>query len=248
MSACFCIDIGNTRLKYSIFRDGGCKDETVLEATAWQALMEGAARFFEKEGPAARAILCSVVNHPPELEAFLAGFPGFIRLSAQTRLPFSIEYDTPETLGADRLALVAGAVAGFPGENCLVIGMGTCITYNFINSAKQFLGGSISPGLWMRFKAMHQFTGKLPLAEPAPVFPLIGFSTKQSLLSGVMQGTLCEVLGIIELYNNRYANFNVILTGGDASYFAPHLKNKIFADPLFIYKGLNAISEYNAKN
>ena len=126
-----------------------------------------------------------------------------------------------------------------------MIAFGSCITYNFINNSGEFLGGAISPGMEMRFKAMHSFTAKLPLITPNTIFPLIGYDTRTNLLSGVMLGIRGEINYQLELYEERYSNFNAVLTGGDIPFFEPHLKSKIFADPHLIFKGLYAISQYN---
>jgi type III pantothenate kinase len=123
--------------------------------------------------------------------------------------------------------------------------LGTCITYNYVNPAHEFLGGSISPGMQMRFRSMHEYTALLPLVEAENNFPLIGYDTKTNLLSGVILGMAKEIDGIIDAYALKFNNFNVLLTGGDMAFFVPHLKNKIFADPYLIYKGLYAISEFN---
>ena len=165
-------------------------------------------------------------------------------------MPFTTPVGKPETIGADRIALSVAAVYFYPKKNNLVIGLGSCITYNFINKYNQFMGGSISPGMEMRFKSLQTFTAKLPLVVPDPLdaawnFPLIGYDTKTNILSGVLLGMVKEMDGIIEMYAQKFNNFNVLLTGGDAAYFARHLKNKIFADPDLIFKGLYAISEYN---
>ena len=140
---------------------------------------------------------------------------------------------------------MAAACAEFPGKNNLIIGIGTCITYNFINSQLQFLGGAISPGMDMRFKAMHDYTAKLPLVSSDRNLPLIGYDTKTNLQSGVIFGITNEINGFIEKYEEKFGNFNAVLTGGDAPYFASQLKNKIFADIYFLYKGLYALSELN---
>jgi len=151
----------------------------------------------------------------------------------------------PETIGADRLALCVAAVELFPQKNNLVIGLGTAITYNFINKYHEFLGGGISPGMEMRFKSLQTFTAKLPLVEKDWNFPLVGYDTRTNILSGVILGMAKEIDGMIDAYKERYGNFNVLLTGGDAPYFVYHLKNKIFANPNLIYQGLYAISECN---
>jgi type III pantothenate kinase len=148
-------------------------------------------------------------------------------------------------MGADRLAIASAAVHLFPGKNNLAIGLGTCITFNFINTFHQFIGGSISPGLEMRLKALQHYTAKLPLVKADWNVPLIGYDTATNIQSGVVLGMAKEIDGIIEEYNERFGNFNVLLTGGDIPFFQPHLKNKIFADPDLIFKGLYAISQVN---
>jgi type III pantothenate kinase len=140
---------------------------------------------------------------------------------------------------------VAAAVHFYPGKNNLVIGMGSCITYNFVNQAHQFLGGSISPGMDMRFRSMHEFTAKLPMAKADWNYPLIGYDTNTNLQSGVIVGIASEIEGFIEKYGQKYGNFTVVLTGGNSAYFASQLKNKIFADHNFLFKGLYALSELN---
>jgi len=140
---------------------------------------------------------------------------------------------------------LVAAVDLFPLSNNLVIGLGTCITYNFINKNHEFLGGGISPGMEMRFKSLNTLTAKLPLIDKDWNFPLIGYDTKTNILSGVILGMAKEIDGIIDAYAEKYRNFNALLTGGDAPYFAYHLKSKIFADPQLIFKGLYAISEQN---
>ena len=129
--------------------------------------------------------------------------------------------------------------------NILAIGLGTCVTYNFINQQGEFMGGSISPGMEMRFQAMHQFTAKLPLVKAQWNVPLIGYDTATNLQSGVVLGMAKEMDGMIDAYEEKFGNFNALLTGGDTHLFEPHLKNKIFADPDLIFKGLYAISQIN---
>ena len=192
-----------------------------------------------------KSILSSVIDHNPEMETILTQKTRFHKLSHQSKLPFSSPVSKPETIGSDRLALASAAVHYYPGKNNLVIGMGSCITYNFINKYNQFLGGSISPGMEMRFSALNHFTAKLPLVKPHWNFPLIGYDTRTNMLSGVILGITTEIEGILALYQEKYSNFNVLLTGGDAPYFARHLKYQIFAYPEMIFKGLYAISEYN---
>ena len=149
--------------------------------------------------------------------------------------------DALSRLGAKNIE----AVDLYPNQHNLIISLGTCITYNFVNITHEFLGGSISPGMQMRFRAMHEQTALLPLIEASNEFPLVGYDTKTNLLSGVILGMAAEIDGIIAAYADKYGNFNVLLTGGDISYFVPHIKKRIFADQNLIYKGLYAICEKN---
>lgn len=236
-----CLDFGNTRLKAAVFGDGQLHQTLVLGAHPAAELSKILAEYMVE-----RSILSSVIDHPPVIDEMLAAHTHFHRLSNQSKLPFTIPVGKPETMGADRLAIAAASVFLFPKGNTLAIGLGSCITYNFINAAHEFLGGSISPGMEMRFRAMHQFTAKLPMAEADWNVPLTGYDTRTNLQSGVVLGMACEIDGIMERYAERYGNFNALLTGGDLRIFEPHLKNKIFADPDLIFKGLYAISQINA--
>ncbi len=190
-------------------------------------------------------ILSSVVDHNVEAEKALSARSSFLKLDASTKLPFTTPVGKPETIGADRLALAAFAVHFYSGQNNLVIALGSCITYNFINKYSSFNGGSISPGMEMRFKALNHYTAKLPLVQVDWNFPLIGYDTRTNILSGVLLGMAAEIDGIVSEYKEKFDNFNVLLTGGDSVNFVQHLKNKIFADPYLILKGLYAISNYN---
>ena len=192
-----------------------------------------------------KAILSSVINHNPEIENLLASKTKFHKLDHLSKLPFTTPVGKPDTIGSDRLALAAAAVYFFPKQHNLVIGMGSCVTYNFINAEHEFLGGGISPGMEMRMRALNQFTAKLPIIKPDGNVPLIGYDTATNILSGVVMGMANEIDGFIITYKERFGNFNVHLTGGDLVYLAPHLKNQIFADPELIFKGLYAISEVN---
>lgn len=240
MSVTICFDFGNTRLKAAVFEHNQLKEIIILNDDNRETVEELVHKFKPEY-----SILSSVINHQHIVEDVLSRYTNFHKLSHFTKLPFTTPVGKPESIGADRLALCAASVYLFPKKNNLAIGLGTCITYNFINNQNQFLGGSISPGLEMRFKAMHGFTAKLPLVNMEWNFPLIGYDTKTNLLSGVAWGMAKEIDGIIDAYAEKYGNFNVLLTGGDTVHFAPLLKNMIFADPQLIFKGLYAISEFN---
>jgi len=148
-------------------------------------------------------------------------------------------------LGKDRIAAVTGAWSMFPAKNILAIDAGTCITYDLITSNGEYLGGGISPGIRMRFQAMHTFTGKLPLVEPEDFDELIGRSTRESLLSGVYNGVMAEISELIRLYGKKFDDLTVILTGGDHVFLHNKLKISIFAVPELVLLGLNEIFDYN---
>lgn len=240
MITTFCFDFGNTRKKLAVFHDAVMKETVVLENDSRETVQA----LIDKYGPK-KSILSSVINHNPEIEDLLALKTKFHKLSHNTKVSFTTPVGKPETIGADRLALCAAAVHYYPGKNNLVIGLGTCVTYNFINKFSEFLGGGISPGLEMRLKSLNQFTAKLPLVKADSNLPLIGYDTRTNILSGVVLGMAKEIDGFIVAYREKFRNFNVLLTGGDIVYLASHLKNKIFADPDLIFKGLYAISEVN---
>jgi type III pantothenate kinase len=240
MTVTFCFDFGNTRKKLAVFHDSSIKESIVLADDSKETITE----LIEKYGPK-KSILSSVINHNPEMEELLLSRTKFHKLNHNTKLPFTTPVGKPETIGADRLALAAAAVHYHPGKNNLVIGLGTCVTYNFINKFNEFIGGAISPGMEMRLKSLNQYTAKLPLIEADSNLPLIGYDTKTNILSGVVLGMAKEIDGFIDAYRQKFRNFNVVLTGGDIVYLASHLKNKIFADPELIFKGLYAISEVN---
>ncbi len=170
----------------------------------------------------------------------------FILLNAHTPVPIKNCYETPHTLGYDRLADAVGAWSLFPGEHSLVIDCGTCVNYELITSTGSYLGGGISPGLMMRLKALHHFTGKLPLTHPddfTEKFP--GTNTTQSILSATIGGMAGEMNWMIEKYKEQFTPLNIILTGGDASRFGKYLKNQIFAHPDLALYGLLEILSYN---
>lgn len=240
MNTTLCFDFGNTRLKCGVFKEDELTEVFSL-ADSNSATIES---LLVKYAPQ-KTILSSVIDHNTEIEKMLVEKTVFHKLSSKTILPFTTPVGKPETIGADRLALSAAAVYFYKGFNNLVIGLGSCITYNFINKFNVFLGGSISPGMEMRFRSLNEHTAKLPLVKANWNFPLIGYDTKTNILSGVLMGLALEIDGIINLYHEKYSNLNVLLTGGDAIYFSEYITNKITTDTELIFKGLYAISEAN---
>ncbi len=239
-STTLCFDFGNTRLKTALFVDSALEELIVLKDESAETV-----KLLLDQFQPQKTILSSVINHDPQIEKLLSSTTKFHKLSHLSKLPFTTPVGKPETIGTDRLALAAAVVYFYPEKNNLVIGLGTCITYNFINKSHEFIGGSISPGLEMRLKALNHFTAKLPLLKADWNVPLIGYDTNTNILSGVIIGIAKEIDGFVDAYEKKFGNFNVLLTGGDTGILASHLKNKIFADPELIFKGLYAISEVN---
>lgn len=232
------IDIGNTAIKAGVFENGALQNVFRFEDT------DGLKLWSENLPSNMPVIISSVTND--DLGSFYQYFSNLIVLDFKTKVPVVKKYETPETLGNDRLAAAIGAWVMHPNHSSLVIDAGTAIKYDFVTGDGNYLGGSISPGVEMKFKALHRFTGKLPLIEKNNNFQLTGNSTEQALLSGVMYGTLLEMQGFIDAYSKNNENMQVIMTGGDSSYFADRLKGTIFAEPNLVLKGLFEILKYNA--
>ncbi|RDC65899.1 type III pantothenate kinase [Adhaeribacter pallidiroseus] len=233
------IDIGNTRTKYAVFAGSKLIAADKLEKP--KDLANIIAHYEIK-----KAIVSSVRHLDQELKQ-LSVLNRFIELTATTPIPVINKYGTPQTLGMDRLAAVVGACALYPNQNLLVIDAGTCITFDFIDRDQAYYGGSISPGLAMKFKAMHTFTGKLPLVEQTETdnISLIGRNTIECLQSGVFNGTVAEVDGLIVEYKKQFPDLKTLVCGGDAPFFEKNLKARIFAEPNLVLIGLNHILNYN---
>jgi type III pantothenate kinase len=240
MKKTLCFDFGNTRRKAAFFNDNQMAEVITLNSGSPEEIEDLVIRHQPDF-----TILASVVKHEEIIETFLSNHSQFHKIDQTSAMPFKSLVRKAETVGVDRLALCAAAVNLFPDSNILVIGMGTCITYNFVNKQHHFLGGAISPGLEMRFQSMHTQTAFLPLVKMDWNFPLIGYDTNTAILSGVAMGVAKEIDGIIEAYEEKFESLKVLLTGGDALHFAPLLKKRIFADPHLTFKGLYAISTIN---
>ncbi|HVE60393.1 MAG TPA: type III pantothenate kinase [Chitinophagaceae bacterium] len=240
MPTTLCLDFGNTRLKAAVFTSDQLSEIIHLRHESTEHLTQ----IINQYQPRC-SILSSVIDHSPEIEILLTAKTDFHKLSHLSKLPFSIPVGKPETVGTDRLAIAAGAVHFYPRRNNLIIALGSCITYNFINSAHELIGGSISPGTEIRFKSLNDYTAKLPLVKGNWNVPLIGYDTLTNIQSGVILGMAKEINGIVDSYNERFGNFNAVLTGGDLPFIAPHIKKEIFADPEILFKGLYAISQIN---
>lgn len=239
-----CIDWGNSFVKIALFdQNDKITDRYLLAAD------EVITQLHQEIIPRRTitgAIVSSVTSQHGELvEALREITPHVIVLDNKTPLPVMNAYSTPETLGADRIAMACAAYAQYPDKNSLVVCAGTCITYNFVGKNRTFRGGAISPGAHMRLAAMHHFTEKLPEVKLDGDLMLIGYDTETSMRSGALNGMAAEIDGMIAAFEAQYPDFNAILTGGDAPLFAGRLKNKIFADPEIVLKGLNQILKHN---
>ena len=194
-------------------------------------------------------ILSTVIGKNEVLNDYLRGrLRRFIFLDETVKLPITVQYETPETLGKDRLAAAVGANYLEPGKDLLVIDAGTAITYELIEASGAYLGGNISPGMTTRFKALNFYTKKLPLVTEQEEVPLLGTNTESAIQAGVVNGIVYEMDGYIEKLRIKYPNLLVFLTGGHSFYFERRLKNSIFADINLVLTGLNRILEYNVED
>ena len=235
------IDIGNTRTKLGLFQNN--KPEEVLVV---DNLKEINISKLIREKDVTKSIVASTKNIPARLLRILENHTKHIVLDHKTGLPFKNKYATPHTLGYDRIALIAGIQEKYPNKNNLVIGCGTCITYNFINEKNEFIGGSIHPGLKMKLKAMHTFTKKLPLIDLKKTKSFFGKSTEENLRIGSALATALEIDAMIDIYKVNFSQLNILITGGDADFLVSLLKNQIFVHSNLTLVGLNHILEYNA--
>jgi type III pantothenate kinase len=231
------VDYGNSSAKVGIFNQ-----HLLVEKFVFQE--EGQLKTFLQNFPADHFILSSVNTDAQLVSSWTKAKKKFI-LHHTLPLPITNLYATPQTLGVDRIAAVCGAQQIFPQTNCLVIDAGTCITYDFLDDAGRYHGGSISPGLMMRFEAMHTFTARLPLVMPSDDPVLIGNSTETCMQSGAVLGFIEEIEGIIRRYSEKFDDLKVILCGGDTPFFENKLKASIFASPELVLSGLNSILVYN---
>jgi len=237
------IDIGNTLAKLAIF-----DDEQIIEIIASENLTQPLLEhLFEKFPGITSAILSSVKDYDSHIDPYLQSKTRFLKFDHLTPLPFANNYHTPETLGKDRLAAVAGIAEVYTELHVLVIDAGTCITYDLFSSEKGYLGGAISPGIQMRFKALNTFTGNLPLinSDLKESVELIGKTTKGSILAGVKRAVINEVDGMIAEYRQTFGDIKTVVTGGDINYFDKYLKNSIFAAPNLVLIGLKKILDFN---
>jgi type III pantothenate kinase len=234
------IDKGNSRTKLGIFNGNLLIWHTAIEKLTLPILKE----VFKNYPAINYCIMANVAQPMPQITKWLANHTAFIPLSHTTALPFKNKYQTETTLGQDRIAIAAAAHFLNAKAATLIINCGTCITYDFINAKNEYLGGSISPGLQMRFQALAHYTQKLPLVAIDTPKQLIGNTTHKAILTGVVQGIVDEITGKQARYVNKFKNTKTFITGGNALFLAKQIKNEIFATPHLTLIGLNEIIKY----
>ena len=237
------VDAGNSSIKMFLFDNGNITNRIKCHEVA--ELLPS----LEEIVPAksiARCIVSSVSIDAEEIAAVFRPFFPVVVYGTSLSLPIIIKYGTPETLGSDRVAAVVGAVARYPKRNVLVIDSGTAITYDIVTDNGEYLGGNISPGLKTRFRALHNFTGRLPLLQvDESVDGLFGTNTNEALTIGIQNGMLYEVEATVNAFSQQFDNLLVVFTGGDSLFFEKRIKNNNFAEPYLVAIGLNEILEYN---
>lgn len=233
------LDFGNTCIKAASFKDGKMGDIMTFENV--QKLLKSTELILVHS----HVIISSVTN---DHQIFLHEFDkkvNCILFTSETPIPLTNKYKSSGTLGSDRLAASIGAYSIYPNQNVLTIDCGTCIKYNFVDKTNNYLGGGISPGIELRFKALNDHTAKLPLLQIDNAFQkLIGETTQESILSGVLNGAVAEIDGIIRSYQLIYPDLITVLTGGNGDFFAKRLKSSIFGHPNLVLKGLNQLLEF----
>lgn len=237
------IDVGNSNVKLAVFQQDKLLHKSITEL---KRLEESVETLISKFPNIEKVIISSVGKLQNSQIQNIKKRSATLILDSDTKIPFNNLYKTPKTLGVDRIALVSASVYQFPNKNVLIIDAGTCITYDFINKGNDYLGGAISPGIRVRYQSLHHLTANLPLLEPNITNELIGNTTAGAIHSGVVNGVLKEIDGIIDEYQKKYSDLTVILTGGDANLLSNQLKNSIFANSNFLLEGLNYILEFNS--
>lgn len=237
-----CIDVGNTRLKHLVFD----QDKEVWYTTSTDFDLDVLGTIFKEHFIKNVIISSTRIIDETWLNFIESRAKCYNLANSEVKIPITIQYETPETLGKDRIAAATGASYLYPGQFCIVINAGTCLTCDAINAKSTFLGGNISPGIKMRLKAMHAFTDKLPLVEMQYNNQLFGSSTVKALQNGAVQGAIYEVESFLQTVISTEEKVNILISGGDANIFVKHLKFKIFAVPNLVLLGLNKILRFNA--
>lgn len=236
------VDVGNTFVKFAVFdREILVKKHSFRVNQVLSELNAICKEFQSLEN----CIISSVAKLDKAVVNLIKNKLHVVFLDSSTKVPFVNLYRTPHTLGVDRIALVSASVSQYPNKNVLIIDAGTCVTYDFINSKNQYLGGAISPGIQMRYKSLNNLTANLPLLDTRIPKNIIGNTTNEAIHSGVVLGILNEIKGAITIYKEKYTDLTVILTGGDGIFLSKQLKSSIFANSNFLLEGLNYILQFN---
>ena len=239
------IDIGNTFIKIFLFEYGKISFSHKISSNNTFKVFDLLDEIIQIK----KTIVSSVVALPEKFYNKLESFSKTtVILNENTMLPIKNKYLSKSSLGKDRIAAAVGANTIFPDTNVLIIDAGTALTIDFVSAKNEYLGGNISPGISMRFKALNTFTSKLPLFEKSENYYLTADNTKDAIISGVQNGIIFEIDAYINEYNKKYTDLKTILTGGDSFFFEHKLKNTIFAKPFLTAIGLNRILEHNAKH
>ncbi|HSO78537.1 MAG TPA: type III pantothenate kinase [Bacteroidales bacterium] len=237
------LDIGNTIAKAAIYKGNSLVKKERLE-TFSRASLES---FLGNVQPA-KAIISSVATEPADVITLVReNIKNVHHLTWRSEYPFKIKYSSPETLGVDRLAAAAGALLKFNGHDLLVIDAGSAVTFDIV-AGGEYLGGSISPGLTMRLRALHEFTVGLPLAELSESFSFPGASTLDAIAGGVLMGLVFEINEYIRTFEKRYNALIPVITGGDGEKLSSLTERRVICYPDLVTDGLNYLLEYNAKN
>ena len=236
------IDSGNTKIKAAVFEYDTLVFKQQLTSDDWETDVKKILKNFKK---IKNIVISNVAKIETNLFSTLESTYKVTYITREKKFPFTNAYQSPQTLGIDRMILASGAVLKYPNKNRLVIDAGTCITYDFVDEADSYLGGAISPGIQLRYKSLNNYTANLPLLSREEPGNLIGNTTFESMHSGVINGVTYEIECFINAYSERYSNFIIILTGGDADFLAKRLKNTIFANSNFLLESLNQTFQYN---
>lgn len=236
------IDIGNTAIKVAVLEKKEVLYHVRCEANNFLTYIDEIQNNFPTIKEAA---LCQVGSFDITLKNELMERYRVFEITQETKLPFTNNYKT-KTLGNDRIALVSGAISISLNKNpILIIDAGTCVTYDFINSSREYLGGAISPGLRLRYESLHNYTANLPLLTQPQKSKIIGNNTNESIHSGVLNGLQLEIKGFIKAYKKQNDNLDVFITGGDAKLLSTRLKNRFFATPFLMLHGIYNLYTYN---
>ena len=231
------IDVGNTRVKAAVFKKTMLEQLIIIDRDQFSSQIATLIKKF----PIKKGIVSSVGRLTEDQKNFIQLKLPTIFLSHTTSVPFENLYATPSTLGVDRIGLMAAFAKAYPNKSGLVIDIGSCITYDFMNKKGQYIGGSISPGIRLRYGVMHNYTAKLPLLKLTDNYQLIGDSTESAMHSGVIYGVIHEINGLVEQYKRDHNVEVIVITGGDGEFLLKRLKNGIFAHSNFLLEGLNYI-------